>query len=375
MLATTLVILCQTGKGDFEILGEALSPKKIEAVSISPKAEWLLGASMGTNPRSIYVINRTETAAYPYPMTKLVGVLDDGSAVCVTAERMTRNITPLTYLINRNGVLPLRIHTDYGDGQTWFEAWGVGPNGTVLGEVGEDVPPMKDEVVPPYRGGFAAIWRDGSWTRLTVGHSPDLPLETAGPFPALAQIPLSDGAIGVHNVLTYVSRHRDFYNAAGTPMFGIFRNDRFDLLPIPNGQGVVVPTAATLDGRTVVSQATGLTVIWRDGSPYVKKYPGVGKIWLKSVASDGKLAVGFWTKDHLQTAIAWDEERGVRPLADLLTERKVDVPKGWTLTDAVGVSPDGKTIFGTAVSKEKTRPFRLQLPDPPSTEGGDGNRH
>lgn len=376
MLAALFVLLSQTEQEPFAILGESLTSKKIEAVSISPKAEWLLAAEAGGSPRSIFVMGQKGTVAYPYPSFRLVGVLDDGSAVGVTAQEGPSGLAKLTYLMNRDGFQPIYPDKDAGSEEAWFEGWGIGPDQAVLGGVGQTMNPPRypNHAEQIYRGGYAAIWKAGSWTRLRVEHSIDS-RRSMGIFPGYAQISLADGAIGLHNVRVRESSFGAGSVIAGDPWFGVFRNGNFHPLPLPHGFGVIIPTAATLDGHTIVAEAVGVSVIWRDEVPYVKKYPGVGKVWLKGVTSDGKLAVGTWTRDHVQTAIVWDEARGARPLIDLLIERKVEVPKGWALTDAVGVSPDGRTIFGTAVSKEKTRPFRVQLPDPPSSEGGDGSRH
>jgi hypothetical protein len=139
---------------------------------------------------------------------------------------------------------------------------------------------------------------------------------------------------------------------------------------LPVGYPYGEPKAATPDGSVIVGSVTtgagAVAALWRDGvvakpENYKRGLPtGI----LTDVTDDGKLAVGTSYASRSGVAMVWDEELGAMSLADYAAAKKIELPSEWALIDAVGVSPDGSFVFGTASNKKLHRPYRLWLKEP-----------
>ena len=64
------------------------------------------------------------------------------------------------------------------------------------------------------------------------------------------------------------------------------------------------------------------------------------------VSGDGSLVVGTSPSDTGSTAFIWDEEHGMRAIAQLLVDELGLDLTGWTLTRATDISADGSVIVG-----------------------------
>lgn len=89
---------------------------------------------------------------------------------------------------------------------------------------------------------------------------------------------------------------------------------------------------------------------------------------LTDVSADGSIAVGIGygtTAGNLAgEAFVWDARHGVRLLEDLLAELGVPT-HGWSPTDALGISDDGRTIVGMARGPgDRPSPFIAVIPEP-----------
>jgi probable HAF family extracellular repeat protein len=67
------------------------------------------------------------------------------------------------------------------------------------------------------------------------------------------------------------------------------------------------------------------------------------------VSADGSVAVGF----RASTAMMWDATNGARSVRDVLIAAGADL-SDWSLTDAFGISADGRAIVGTAVGSGRS---------------------
>jgi probable HAF family extracellular repeat protein len=66
-----------------------------------------------------------------------------------------------------------------------------------------------------------------------------------------------------------------------------------------------------------------------------------------ATSADGRIVVGRGTTATGEEAFLWSEETGMRPLREILEgDYGLDLT-GWILTEATGVSADGRTIVGT----------------------------
>lgn len=65
-----------------------------------------------------------------------------------------------------------------------------------------------------------------------------------------------------------------------------------------------------------------------------------------AVSTDGSTIVGYGKSASGQEAFIWDSTNGMRSLQEVLTSYGVDLT-GWTLTNAHGISHDGKFVVGT----------------------------
>ena len=73
----------------------------------------------------------------------------------------------------------------------------------------------------------------------------------------------------------------------------------------------------------------------------------------QGVSADGSVVVGFSVSpiagEVRREAFIWDKVNGMRSLQDVLVASALDL-SGWTLSDASGISADGRTIVGTGTN-------------------------
>jgi hypothetical protein len=85
-------------------------------------------------------------------------------------------------------------------------------------------------------------------------------------------------------------------------------------------------------------------------------------VTLRSISGSGEVAVGYRRINRTTTkAVLWSSSRLVE-MDTFLTDRGVALPRGWRTIDAAYVSPDGRTIIGTAQNDASVqRPFRAHM--------------
>jgi hypothetical protein len=67
-----------------------------------------------------------------------------------------------------------------------------------------------------------------------------------------------------------------------------------------------------------------------------------------SVSANGGVIVGYGVTNTNNMAFIWDPVNGLRSLQQVLTSDGINLT-GWTLTEAMGISADGRTIAGQGI--------------------------
>lgn len=89
-----------------------------------------------------------------------------------------------------------------------------------------------------------------------------------------------------------------------------------------------------------------------------------GSSFAFGVTEDGGMIVGASGFGGNRIPTVWTQEDGLRPLAQLLAERGIEVPAGWSLNTATAVSADGRMIAGWGLSGNAFRSFLIDLGAP-----------
>lgn len=132
------------------------------------------------------------------------------------------------------------------------------------------------------------------------------------------------------------------------------------------------------DGAIVLARATN-PVDSRSNSLFAMRWSVAGGVeWLGSLPSsspgnvqsfyeamalsaDGSVVVGTLLREGQQIPWIWEQTRGMRALADVLSESGVDVT-GWDLRTLSDISGDGKTIVGAGGLAGRQAAFIVRLP-------------
>jgi probable HAF family extracellular repeat protein len=89
--------------------------------------------------------------------------------------------------------------------------------------------------------------------------------------------------------------------------------------------------------------------------------------YAKDVSADGSVVVGVGVdgSDRYYDAFIWDQDRGMRKLADVLADDYGVDLAGWQLAEATGISDDGLTIVGSGFNPDgRTEAWVVHLPEP-----------
>lgn len=251
-----------------------------------------------------------------------------------------------------------------------FKVESIGADGEVFGGYYGNMP----ELNPKMHSSAAVSWKNGNY--FLYGFE-----DTIGP--SWCTVARTDrGVLGY--VPNWVRQSPTSRIGRGSlpVFFGAGANREPFFLPLPRGVDNALPTFANQSGNLIlaIGVSTGgrmMPVIWRDDVPFV---PVLGKqsvnAFLRSGTTDGNLAVGaIVTAGQANTAVIWENERGLRTLEDFARAKGILLPAGWKLVDAVSISPDGKRIFGTAATKKNVRrPFFLWLGERPRKPQGEGEK-
>lgn len=107
--------------------------------------------------------------------------------------------------------------------------------------------------------------------------------------------------------------------------------------------------AVSYDGSVVVGVSSGQAFRWTEETGMVLLGGLPGQRVLSEaydVTPDGTMVVGWAATELFETAMVWDEVRGMRNLNVVLTDLGVDLT-GWHLSSVRAVSADGLTVVGS----------------------------
>lgn len=193
-------------------------------------------------------------------------------------------------------------------------------------------------------GDYPFRWANGVMTNL----SEDLAEELADGF---AKSISDDGQIIVGGIVT-------------SQGFKIFRWQDDVMTPVDIPTNAVFASADSLsaDGSVMVGNAGfvsggSLAFRWQNGAyQLLGDLPG-GSIQSAAydVSADGSVVVGDSAGSNGLRPFIWDAQGGMRDLDDILRRRLKLNLDGWTLSGAVGVSGDGRTVAGNGVNPEGKR--------------------
>ena len=126
---------------------------------------------------------------------------------------------------------------------------------------------------------------------------------------------------------------------------------------LPGGDHASEPFGMNPDATVVVGKATserGLEAMrWTaaGGMKGLGDLPGGDFSSIAfDVSSDGKVVVGTATSASGAAAFVWDAEHGMRSLKDVLLAAGVGAVASWTLTEATGISADGRVVVGNGTN-------------------------
>jgi probable HAF family extracellular repeat protein len=115
-----------------------------------------------------------------------------------------------------------------------------------------------------------------------------------------------------------------------------------------SGDGsVVIGQAYTADNNNYVGFR------WSDGEMQAVQLEGSTYSYLRGLSYNGSVVVGQSNLNDGNLAIRWSEATGTQTVVDWIVDQGGAVAEGYELTDAFGVSADGKIIAGRGIYEDK----------------------
>lgn len=149
----------------------------------------------------------------------------------------------------------------------------------------------------------------------------------------------------------------DATNQVGAPGFLWTAGSIAPLEPIV-GQGQPrFARAMSSDGTTVAGLASATIFVWSetDGYTYLADFDTSHGKWPRDLDAGGSVLVGGSVSHDHPTAFHWTAADGMRPLGDVLADDYGLDVDGWILTDALGISPNGRYIVGVGTNPDGAR--------------------
>ena len=188
-------------------------------------------------------------------------------------------------------------------------------------------------------GDFPFRWEDGVMTNLSEDFDGEIPDGNARSIS-------NDGQVIIGSIST----------SMGMRMFR-WQSDVMEAIANPTGGTAPFARSLSADGSVIVGHATIApghveAFRWADGAyQFLGDLPG-GAMDSRAidVSADGSVVVGASSGSNGLAPFVWDAGHGLRDLDEVLRVRlKLDLD-GWTLSEAVGVSGDGRTIAGKGLN-------------------------
>ena len=263
----------------------------------------------------------------------LVIVGDGQSALGKQAFRWTEAIGMLPLISDQSGNIAYATNAD-GSMVTGQNGEGSGQDAFCWEDDGDGVPEIGEtQLLPDLPGGGVygnalAISDDGS---VIVGHAQD----DTGPaiVPTMWTRPGNDWEVSPLEPRGLTGKATDV-SPTGSAVVGYRSNEAFRWTQATGMVGL-----GDLEGGSALSVAYG-------------------------VSADGSVVVGVGSSPAGEEAIIWDETYGMRNLRQVLNAYGVDLTD-WTLSVALGISDDGRTIVGRGINPDgNTEAWIALIPEP-----------
>lgn len=125
-------------------------------------------------------------------------------------------------------------------------------------------------------------------------------------------------------------------------------------LPLPDGEDRGQAFGVSHDGTVIVGNSGSQALRWvAGGAPQALGIAGIAR----AASETGDVIVGYSGGE----AMVWDQARGARILSDVLFELGADLT-GWTLSEAVAVSADGRVVAGNGSRAGVEQAWLARLP-------------
>jgi uncharacterized membrane protein len=142
------------------------------------------------------------------------------------------------------------------------------------------------------------------------------------------------------------------------------------LPPLPGTPvGYTYAFGMNANGTVVVGQSGigSRAAYWRNGEVFdLGKYDWARSARAVGASDDGSVIVGYNSGVPGTVATVWTPTGGMQRLHDYLAAQGVVVPAGWSLYNCTGVSADGLTFVGSAVTATATAAYVVTIPTPGS---------
>jgi len=130
----------------------------------------------------------------------------------------------------------------------------------------------------------------------------------------------------------------------------------------------IAANAAVIAGEAVDDEVGARAFIWTsEGFELLGDLPNGGWSGARAVCADGSMVVGSGASGDNDVAFLWTEENGIRVLQDMLINDYGlgSQLTGWMLSEATGISADGKVITGFGINPGgQTQAWMVQIPEP-----------
>ncbi|MES2631754.1 MAG: PEP-CTERM sorting domain-containing protein [Pseudomonadota bacterium] len=173
------------------------------------------------------------------------------------------------------------------------------------------------------------------------------------------------GGLGAGSTAAAISTDGQAIGGAGNPVLTGAMLWRFGQAPLTlghlsTGDTFASVSALSADGLIAAGVSGGSLnpprmFRWATG-PGMTAIPGtpsdVTAMNVRALSANGAVLVGGWTRGGVESAVIWDEARGLRTLAQALTDERRLTLAGWTLQRANAISADGRAIAGTGINPQ-----------------------
>jgi probable HAF family extracellular repeat protein len=197
----------------------------------------------------------------------------------------------------------------------------------------------------------AVLWREGR---------PGIVTDASGkPLPARIEGLSQDGSVAVGSRLGDPSGFEEAF---------LLTRGKVQWLGKLPGSETSSAHAVSADGHVVVGESWPGAFRWERGRmESLGKLPGFDQCFARAVSADGARIVGNCVGQGgmRSEAFLWEKGGGIRSVMEALAQAGAEVPAGWQLNEAFGISADGATVVGDGSSARGHEAWKAVIPRSP----------